>query len=102
MAEVKSGYEKRDLNLKWVAGIAILSILILVVFLVLLDSFFVVEREAQVYDSVLNSSSKEYQEIMARDTRILNSYGYVDKEKGLVHIPIDKAMELLVKESAKK
>ncbi len=102
MAEVKNGYEKRDLNLKWVAGIAILSIIVLVVFLVLLDSFFVVEREAQVYDSVLNSSAKDYKEIMARDTQILNSYGYVDKAKGIVHIPVERAMELLVEESAEK
>ena len=31
----------------------------------------------------------------------LESYGYVDKDKGTVHIPIARAMEILAKEVAK-
>ena len=30
----------------------------------------------------------------------LNSYGWVDKQKGLIHIPIDKAIDQLVADSA--
>jgi hypothetical protein len=30
------------------------------------------------------------------ETRQLNSYGWIDRSQGIVHIPVDRAMELLV------
>jgi len=32
----------------------------------------------------------------------LSSYGWVDREKGVIHVPIDKAIEQLVAEKGKK
>lgn len=36
----------------------------------------------------------ELQELRAREDRILSTYGWMDKQKGIVRIPIDRAMEL--------
>jgi hypothetical protein len=33
------------------------------------------------------------------ESEILESYGWVDREKGVVRIPIDRAMELVVKQA---
>jgi hypothetical protein len=37
-------------------------------------------------------------EVRARDRETLNSYGWVDREKGVVRIPVDEAMELWLAE----
>jgi hypothetical protein len=38
----------------------------------------------------------------AAEEQRLNSYGWVDKEKGVVHIPIEQAMELVVRRGLPK
>ena len=42
-----------------------------------------------------HSEMQQYNEILERQDRILASYDWIDKDKGVVRIPIDKAMELL-------
>ncbi|MBX9604408.1 MAG: hypothetical protein K2X35_25635 [Bryobacteraceae bacterium] len=59
------------------------------------DKFMAVyERE------VLEAGSEVFDQVRARDTRNLTTYGYVDESKGKVRIPIDRAMELLAAEAA--
>ena len=41
-------------------------------------------------------------ELRARDRATLSSYAWIDKEKGVVRLPIDRAVELLIEESGKK
>jgi hypothetical protein len=36
----------------------------------------------------------ELQQLRAEEDRLLSTYGWVDKQKGIVRIPIDRAMEL--------
>lgn len=38
---------------------------------------------------------EDLKQMRAREDQILGSYGWVDKDKGIVRIPIDRAMELL-------
>ena len=38
----------------------------------------------------------ELNEFRAREDQILNSYGWVDQKAGVAHIPIDRAMDMLV------
>ncbi len=37
-------------------------------------------------------------ELRAKDEEILNSYGWVDREKGIVRLPINRARELFIEE----
>lgn len=48
-----------------------------------------------VYEKVLAPESQELKAIRDREDQQLHSYGTVDKEKGIVRIPIDRAMELV-------
>jgi hypothetical protein len=44
----------------------------------------------------------DWQRLDAETQRNLETYGWVDRERGVVRIPIDRAMDLLVKEAAPK
>jgi len=53
-------------------------------------------------DQTLFSERQAYSAARLRHQRgVLDSYGYVDKDKGIVRIPIRRAMELVAKEAHK-
>ena len=51
------------------------------------------------YENVLKPVSQELADLHAREDWNLTHYGYIDKAKAQVRIPIDRAMELLVQEA---
>ena len=53
-----------------------------------------------VYQKVLEPPSQELQEMRNRDAWALTHYGYQDKSKGQVRIPVERAQELFLKEAA--
>lgn len=42
---------------------------------------------------------KDLKAMQAEQDAALNSYGWVDREKGVVHVPIDKAMAMAIEKS---
>ena len=52
------------------------------------------------YENVLAPPSQELATLHTREEWNLTHYGYLDKAKGQVRIPIDRAMELLAQEAA--
>lgn len=42
--------------------------------------------------------ARDLEALRKREDELLGSYGWVDREKGVVRIPIERAMDLLVKE----
>lgn len=57
-------------------------------------------RDAQVERLQLEPVSQDYLDLQAREQKHLNSYGTIDKAAGIVRVPIEKAMDLVVAESA--
>lgn len=57
-------------------------------------------RDAEVERLQLEPVSKDYVELQAREAKQLNTYATTDKATGTVRLPIDKAMSLIVAESA--
>jgi hypothetical protein len=54
------------------------------------------EQEARPPEPLLQvSPTADWVEMLQRERAILNSYRWVDRSKGIVHIPIERAMELL-------
>ena len=94
-----AGYEKRDANLKWIIGVAIVIVVIVVAVVVFLNEYFIYSREKLVYDTVLSPESNELRDLRAREDEILNSYGVVDAEKDIYRIPIDRAMKVMADEA---
>jgi hypothetical protein len=40
--------------------------------------------------------TRDYKQLRASEDQVLNSYGWVDSEKGIVRIPISEAMKVVV------
>lgn len=60
---------------------------------------YVFSSERIEYEQVLAPPSEELKAIHEREEKHLNTYGYINKEKGIVRVPIDRAMEILVSEA---
>jgi hypothetical protein len=55
------------------------------------------EREATPGTPLQVDAPNELRRMRAAEQAALNSYGWVDKEAGIVRIPVDRAMEILAK-----
>jgi hypothetical protein len=94
------GYEKRDVNVPMIIGIALVSIIVLVVMVLVLSDIFKFQKENVVYDSVLSKESKDLVELRSIEFETLNNYKILDKKKGVYQIPIKRAMQLLAEENS--
>lgn len=81
-------------------GGAIMVMLVLVIAGV--QAYYDHVREQQIFVKQLEPVSEDLKALRARETTQLHSYQYVDRAKGTVRIPIERAMELLVKEANAK
>ena len=89
---------------KWTSTLyvgAVGSLLLIVIVVGLIAVFNVVvadEVEKKQIDVPINSY-EQYHNAQLQD---LNSYGWVDREKETVHIPIERAMELTLRDAGAK
>jgi hypothetical protein len=61
------------------------------------------QRPAQPPEPRLQASPKaDLKEMREAEEKLLTNYGWVDREKGIARIPIEKAMEIVVAEGNKK
>lgn len=56
--------------------------------------------EIGIVDQLLFDGLEGPAQINAAKTRWLRSYGWVDRERGVIHIPIERAMELVLEGAA--
>ena len=121
MSDSQAGYELSDLRPGYIAffGIGLSVVLgIAVVIASLIVHYKTVqharqdtpiprlarEREATPGTPLQVDAPNELRRMRAAEQAALNSYGWVDKEAGIVRIPVDRAMEILTKKglSARK
>ena len=76
----------------------VVAVVILAILLVWLRSYFFLVRNETVQKNYLSAPNPKIDELHAHEQQVLTSYGWVDQQKGIVHIPIDQAMELMVRE----
>jgi hypothetical protein len=95
---MSAGYEKKDVSIRSLAiGIAGIVILI-VVFLVFLRGYFVINYEKSLVQERIDNPPQELNEILEKDKKLLSNYSVLDVDKGIYQIPIDRAMDLVVKD----
>jgi len=97
--EHPSSYEKRDANVTGIAIIAFAVIALIIIFAVLLDDFFVQTREELIYKAAQAPATLEQVEMDAHNDSLLTTYGVIDTTKGIYHIPIDRAMDIIAIDS---
>jgi hypothetical protein len=110
----EAGYELSDLNPGYVGlfglGLAVVLVIAVIVASLLIHYKTVQyvrhetpipqlarEREATLGTRLQIDAQNELREMRAAEDATLNSYGWVDKNAGIVRIPVDRAMEILAK-----
>lgn len=94
------GYDPAEPNSTSLLVFILLSVLVLVGVFVGVTAYWDFMHDRQEEEVVLGKPSEELATLHAREDMQLKTYGYIDKGKGVVQIPLDRAMELVVKESA--
>ena len=107
-----TGYERSDLSPNKIAlfGVSLAAVIGLVLFVayLLMHRFYTEEAKKEVIPSPLSYTpelvpgprlivdpGREFREMRAAEDRILKSYDWIEKEKGIARIPIDRAMDIL-------
>jgi hypothetical protein len=94
------GFDREEPNTKaiviFIAGMVLTFVLVVVG----VEQYYSYVHERQEYVNVEARPSEQLRELHAREDWQLTHYGYLDNNKTQVRLPIDRAMELLVKEAA--
>ncbi len=77
--------------------VGIVGVLLLVMIIVGLQAVYY-DVENDIVAEIYAEPSLDVKLVKAQQLEVLNSYGWVDREKGVVRIPIDRAMELVIAE----
>ncbi len=96
----EQGFDRRDARPGMVALVSGLTVTLLAVFVIgtyWLYQVYFESVEQEVYTGV---TSKELIAIREREDAHLYRYALIDKQKGVVRIPIDRAMEIVAAEFA--
>ncbi len=94
------GYDRQDPNVRLIGLLAVATILFLIAVIFGLQFHYDSLHEQQVFVKVLEPESEQLQNLRAREDEELHSYKYLDRDKGIVRLPIERAMELLAQEYA--
>jgi len=82
--------------------VGIVGSILTVVIILLLSVLFLHAKQAEIYDKSSGPAPDDIRRLRSEQLETLTEYRWVDEKKGIVRIPIDRAMDLLVKESAEK
>jgi hypothetical protein len=96
----QQGYERGEPGTKLIALFGVGFIVVLVAVIMGVQFYFDRLQERQVFQTQLAPVSDDMKNVHARDEGNLHSYGYIDRNNGVVRIPIDRGMELLAREAA--
>ena len=83
-----------------IAIFGVVTIVVLIVTGLAVQFYFDRYKEDQVQTKVLAVDNDALRNLRATEQKELSSYSYIDKDKGSVRIPVERAMELLIQESA--
>jgi hypothetical protein len=89
------GYDHHEARAGVIAFWALATIAFLLGSIVLMNWLSTVTEEKEYSELVGKRYWEETVKIRAREEENLNHYGFVDKEKGVVRLPVDRAMQIL-------
>src|SRR5438034_325592 len=117
MNEAESRYEKRDMNPRYplYGAVALVSVAVFLhlgiwwMFRELEQSQARADFQPSLFEADQTPPAPrlqvdpqgDYEEVLRDENRILESYGWIDREKGTARIPVDRAMELLLQRGKK-
>ncbi len=93
-------FDRAEPNVRAIAAFGAITIVVLVAAVLGLQFYFDRVLEQQVYIQVLAPTSPALSALREREDEELHTYHYIDREKGSVRLPIERAMNLLAAEYA--
>jgi hypothetical protein len=116
-ADLRAGHETTDANAFKVGATAFgLAVLLVVVHYLCLWLFGYLHWRAQLFDRVQSpltqlqeappprlqkAPANDYEAYRDREQEWLASYGWIDAKKGIVHLPVERAMQLVLERGVK-
>ena len=94
------GFDRSEPNVRFIAIFGAGTLVLLVVAVLALQYYYDRVLEEQVFVKVQEPVSQTLVDVRTREDEALHSYRYLDRDKGTIRIPIERAMELLAAESA--
>ena len=88
-----------DPNVAASAVVGFVSAILLFVIVVMLQAVFYRAEQRELMNKVYSQPNEALQQLDAVQLEQLNSYGWMSQADGVVHIPIERAMELVAAES---
>ena len=88
-----------DPNVAASAVVGVISAILLFVIIVMLQALFFRAERGELEKKVYSQPYQALQQLDANQIGLLNSYGWVSEAEGVVHVPIDRAMELIAAEA---
>ncbi len=95
-----ANFEATEANTRFIALFGASTLIALVAIIFGLQWYVDRSEQQQIFVKVLEPVSEDLKALHAREDAELNSYQYIDRTKGTVRLPIDRAMQLLAQESA--
>lgn len=90
--------EQEELDTSVVAVVGLIGAVVVFAIIVLLTVVFHHVEARQQYEKDIRQSYAQVSKLTADQQGRLASYGWVNQQKGVAHIPIDRAKELVVAE----
>jgi hypothetical protein len=97
---IEIGYERSEPNALKIGLLTVVIVFTIVVVCYAVYYWYVGQLEYTRHMEVEVPVWQETKDVRAYETERLTQYKYLDKAKGTIQIPIDKSIELLVKENA--
>jgi hypothetical protein len=88
-------YDRHDPKAGLITGISVGVLALLLVMIIGVYWLYTVAYEKVEFDQFTGVASKELQAIHEREEEQLHKYSYIDKEKGVIRVPIDRAIEII-------
>jgi hypothetical protein len=89
-----------DPNTPISAVVAVISVVLVVVTILLLEALYFHMDAAEEERKLVETRNEAVDTLRADQGRLLASYGWVDREAGIVHIPVERAAELVIAANA--
>ena len=102
MSSSNNGYERQDINAYKVIGYSVFGVAVLIVLLVILNDYFLIEKNEMVYQTNLKPVSSDLRDLRSWEADVLTNYKLLDPDKGIYQIPVDRAMQLMAEERFQK
>jgi hypothetical protein len=99
-ADPHEGFDRAEPSVGAIFGFAAGSMVLLVLTIFAIQQYFDHIWNEAVYEKVLAPPSEQLREVRGRDDWNLTHYMYMDKASGQVRIPVDQAMDLMLKDAA--